>query len=70
MRLTSKEFSILEQYYQSEIDRNASRLIRVIYNRDDLYDDDLVFEQQNRISEKIARFEKRMDELKGSVIEL
>lgn len=70
MRLTSKEFSILEQYYRNKIDENASRLIRVIYNRDDLYDDDLVFEQQRRISEKIARFEKRMDELKGSVIEL
>mgnify|MGYP004496743599 CR=1 FL=1 len=70
MRLTSTEFSILEQYYLNEIEENKTRLVRVMCNRDITYDDDLIFEQKNRINKKIALIENRMEELKGSVIEL
>lgn len=68
MRLTSTEFSILERYYLNEIEENKTRLVRVMCNCDDTYDDDLVFEQQNRINKKIALIENRMEELKKLTI--
>lgn len=68
MRLTSTEFSILEQYYLNEIEENKTRLVRVMCNRDITYDDDLVFEQKNRINKKIALIENRMEELKKLTI--
>lgn len=68
MRLTSTEFSILEQYYLNEIEENKTRLVRVMCNRDIAYDDDLIFEQKNRINKKIALIENRMEELKKLTI--
>lgn len=70
MRLTSEEFSILEQYYQNAIDMKVARLDRVKHDHNGLYDDDLIDEQVNRIDNEITRLENRIKELKGFTTEL